>query len=236
MKIHINAGHGGEDPGAVGNGLKEKDLTLKIALALGEKLQKMGFEISYTRITDKYIEPINIAKKANADKAGFFVSIHINGSTSISATGIETLVYSMSGTSSVIAEEIQKELCNSTGFKDRGVKPRPDLVVLNSTKMDAVLVEVGFITSKSDAYMLAQDSFLDKVAEAICRGITKYYKGEITVAEEKGKEIPQWQKDGLKALVKSGTVGDENYWVSRMSDNVTVGELVGLLGKMTTAK
>lgn len=236
MKIHINAGHGGKDPGACGNDLQEKNITLKVALLLGEKLQKAGFEVSYTRITDEYISPSDIAARANKDKAGFFISLHVNSSTSISANGIETLAYSSSGTSAIIAGKIQNELFNATRLNDRGVKVRTDLVVLNSTKMDAVLVELGFISSKSDAYMLKQDSFLEKAAAAICKGISIYYKGESTVEDNKKTEIPQWQKEGLKGLVSAGVVGDEAYWTSRMSNTITVGEVLGLMGKMAATK
>ncbi|MGL4790612.1 MAG: N-acetylmuramoyl-L-alanine amidase family protein [Anaerotignaceae bacterium] len=233
MKIHINAGHGGKDPGACGNGLQEKNITLKVALMLGAYLEKEGFEVSYTRVVDEYFSPIDIAKKANSDGASLFISIHINASTSISANGIETLVYGLNGASGAIGNGIQEKLVEATGFTNRGVKARPDLVVLNSTKMDAVLIELGFISSKSDSFMLNQDSFLEKSAKAICRGVCIYYKGAMEMDNEK-VQVPQWQEDGLKNLVEKGVIGDENYWNTKMTKEITVGEVVGLLGRLVS--
>lgn len=235
MKIHINAGHGGKDPGACGNGLQEKNITLSVALLLGEELKKYGFEISYTRTTDTYIDPLNIAQKANGDGSDLFISIHTNAATSISANGIETLCYSLSGEESKIAQCVQSELITATGFTDRGVKERSDLVVLNSTSMPAMLIELGFITSKSDSIMIAKSNFQQRCAQAISKAIGEYYG--ISKVKEDGEmqektEIPQWQTDGLKNLVESGIIIDEAYWSNKMDKSITIGEVLGLIGKL----
>ena len=75
-KIYIDAGHGGKDPGAVANGLKEKDLNLKVALFLGKYLKEYGCEIKYTRTTD--IQKLNSVstKEENEWGANLFVSIN----------------------------------------------------------------------------------------------------------------------------------------------------------------
>ena len=98
--VVIDAGHGGHDPGAIGpSGLKEKDVNLKIAKALKEKLDKEGRKfgitnVYLTRSDDRFIpleERTGIAKKMNAD---LFISIHCNAARSSEAYGIETYILS----------------------------------------------------------------------------------------------------------------------------------------------
>ncbi len=78
----IDAGHGGKDPGAVGNGLKEKDINLRVALALGKLVEQNmpDAKVIYTRKTDVFIELNQRANIANKAKADLFVSIHTNAS------------------------------------------------------------------------------------------------------------------------------------------------------------
>lgn len=93
-KVVIDAGHGGKDPGAVSGNYKEKDITLKVALKLGRKINSKypDIDIVYTRKTDVFI-PLDqrgqIANKANAD---LFISIHVNSSKNTKASGTETFV------------------------------------------------------------------------------------------------------------------------------------------------
>lgn len=93
-KIVIDAGHGGQDPGAVGKKSKEKDITLKVALKLGGYIKKSFPEIDvvYTRKTDVFVELYNRAKIANDNKANLFISIHCNASKNPEAHGSETWV------------------------------------------------------------------------------------------------------------------------------------------------
>lgn len=232
-KIHINAGHGGKDPGAVGNGLREKDITLKVALKLGEQLRSCGFIVSFTRINDAYVPLLEIARRANHEKADLFISIHCNAAANAAASGLETLVYSINGENEKAARLVQGDLVRTTGMKDRGLKARPDLAVLNSTEMTAMLVELGFVSNRQDAQMLEQDSFLDVCAKSMCRSICTYYGLHTQDAnpETPTQTIPQWQKDGLTALVDLGIIGDKAYWEKRMMASITVGEALGLLGK-----
>ncbi|GHS99430.1 N-acetylmuramoyl-L-alanine amidase [Synergistales bacterium] len=78
MLVVVDAGHGGNDPGAIGNGIKEKDINLAIALKMEKSLQAKGFNVKLTRRTDVYLklqERTDIANEAGAD---MFVSIHVN--------------------------------------------------------------------------------------------------------------------------------------------------------------
>lgn len=167
--IMLDAGHGGRDPGAVYNGRKEKDDALRLTLAVGEILQNNGIDVEYTRTTDVYESPYEKAMEANNAGVDFFVSIHRNSfPTDNEVSGVETLVYDLSGIKYEMAQDIADQL-ESVGFVNLGVKARPNLVVLKRTNMPAVLVEAGFINSDSDN-QLFDDNF-DDIAQAIARGI-----------------------------------------------------------------
>ena len=167
--IMLDAGHGGRDPGAVYNGRQEKDDTLALTLAVGEILQNNGIDVEYTRTTDVYETPLEKAMEANNAGVDFFVSIHRNSfPVDNEVSGVETLVYDLSGLKYQVAQDINEQL-ESVGFVDLGVKARPGLVVLRRTEMPAVLVETGFINSDTDNYLF--DENFDDIAQAIARGI-----------------------------------------------------------------
>lgn len=184
--IMLDAGHGGRDPGAVYNGRQEKDDTLALTLAVGEILQNNGIDVEYTRTTDVYETPYEKAMEANNAGVDFFVSIHRNSfPTDNEVSGVETLVYDLSGLKYQVAEDINEQL-EAVGFVNLGVKARPGLVVLKRTQMPAVLVEVGFINSDTDNQLF--DENFEDIAQAIARGI-------------------------LDALTSAGEIGNPDYRV-----------------------
>ena len=169
VSIMLDAGHGGRDPGAVYNGRQEKDDVLKLVLAIGEILQNSGIDVEYTRTTDIYETPFQKATEANEAGVDFFISIHRNSSPLANQyMGVESLIYNLSGIKYEMAENINAQL-ETVGFKDLGVKARPNLVVLRRTKMPAILVEVGFINSDSDNTIF--DKNFNDIAQAIADGI-----------------------------------------------------------------
>lgn len=92
--IVIDAGHGGKDPGAVGNGQQEKTINLGVALKLGHMIEQQlpGVKVVYTRKDDRFIALADRSKIASQARADLFISIHTNASTSSSASGTETYV------------------------------------------------------------------------------------------------------------------------------------------------
>lgn len=172
-RIILDAGHGGSDNGAMYQGRKEKDDNLAMTLAVGEQLEEMGYQVSYVRTEDVYQPPFKKATIANEMGGDLFVSIHRNSSPMPNQyQGVETLVYSQTGLPEKVAENINKQL-EEVGYVNLGIEERPRLIVLNSTQMPAVLVEVGFINSDADNRLF--DEKFDETAKAIADGIAESF-------------------------------------------------------------
>lgn len=169
ITIVMDAGHGGSDFGAVYEGRYEKDDTLSLALAVGNILQNAGINVIYTRTEDVYETPYRKAQEGNLSGADYFISIHRNSSPYPNTySGVESLVYSDYGIAATMARNINRQL-SYLGFRNLGVTERPNLIVLNSTQMPAVLVEVGFINTDADNALF--DLEFEAIAEAIAYGI-----------------------------------------------------------------
>lgn len=171
--VVIDAGHGGHDPGARGNGLVEKDINLDIAKRVQKLLESAGYKVIMTRTNDQYLTLPQRSSLANNSNAAVFVSIHTNAG---GGKGIETWWYSKGPQpqhSYILAQEIQSAVIKETKTKNRGVKDK-NLHVNRETKMPSALVEVGFIDNKNDAAKLKTASFKQKVAVGIANGIINF--------------------------------------------------------------
>ncbi|MED4979481.1 N-acetylmuramoyl-L-alanine amidase [Geobacillus stearothermophilus] len=170
----IDPGHGGHDPGAVGNGLQEKDLTLKIALYTRDYIHELyeGVKVYLTREKDVFISLNERAAFANRLNADHFCSIHINAG---GGKGFESYVYNGSYSSKLKTQALRNVLHDTivaeTKLVNRG-KKEANLAVLRETKMPAVLTENGFIDNKEDAF-LKSDANLRKIALAHAHGLAK---------------------------------------------------------------
>ncbi|MDA7025496.1 N-acetylmuramoyl-L-alanine amidase [Bacillus sp. CLL-7-23] len=174
-KIFIDAGHGGSDPGASANGLREKDVNLAFAKKVYSKLSSGGALPIMARSTDVYLTLSQRVAKAESNHADIFVSIHSNSASS-SATGTETYYYTkyQATNSKRLATEIQSRLYKAMNTRDRSVRTGNFHVIREST-MPSCLVELGFITNKSDASKLNSSYYQDRAASAIYNGIVAYY-------------------------------------------------------------
>ena len=214
MKICIDPGHGGKDPGATNGSVYEKNINLAVALKLKKLLIERGLEVLLTRETDVYNTVNEKAKMANTYGADLFVSIHCNSATVAQANGTETLVYSLEGESFRLGNIIQDKLIEHLKRANRGVKARKDLAVLNSTKMPAVLVELAFISNDAEMRLLINDKFQEAAAQAICEGILSYAGLEDGEMVEKRyntiEEIPDWGKPTIQKLINKGCFADIN--------------------------
>ncbi len=167
MKIFLNAGHGGNDPGAVGkSGLKEKDVAARVVKILEERLVLNGYPVQTYQEKYRYTE---VSKEENKSGATLFISIHCNSAANPNAYGTEVLYYPTSNKGKELAQILQKELTKSTGLYNRGIKPRGDLHVLKSTKAPAILAELAFISNVNEEKLLKEkpEIFANAIWEAI---------------------------------------------------------------------
>ncbi|MGN0157701.1 MAG: N-acetylmuramoyl-L-alanine amidase [Brotaphodocola sp.] len=190
-KIIIDAGHGGEEPGATYQGRQEKNDTLRLALAVGQILSDHGMEVVYTRVTDTYQTPFEKAQIANLSNSDYFLSIHRNAMpVPGTGSGFESLVYENTGVPAMMAENINREL-ERTGWSNLGVIERPGLIVLRKTLMPAVLVEAGFIDNEADNRFF--DEHFDQIAEAIAMGVLNTVKEEEAIPEYYQVQVGAYQ-------------------------------------------
>lgn len=192
MLIAIDAGHGGKDPGAIANGLSEKDITLLLALKVGNYLiTNYNCEVIFTRTTDVYLSLSERANIANKAKADLFCSIHINSLNSVSK-GFETYRYpGTKGKTSELQKSVHDEVMNALkpyNIIDRGMKQK-NLAVIRETAMPALLTEVLFISNPTEAELLKSEVFLNKVAEAHAVGLANAagLKGKDSIKEPQKK-------------------------------------------------
>lgn len=142
---------------------------MALTLLVGDILAQNGVRVLYTRWDDRDISPYQRAQAANASGADYFVSIHRNSSPVPNTyAGVESLVYNQWGRAAEMADNINHNL-EAVGYRNLGVNERPNLIVLNSTQMPAVLVEAGFINTDSDNRLL--DATFYETAQAIADGI-----------------------------------------------------------------
>src|SRR5699024_10534038 len=175
VKIFIDPGHGGRDGGAAANGLKEKNVTLKIAKKIRNRLKKYkNVKVKMSRTGDSYPSLSKRARMANNWGADLFLSIHINSGGGV---GYEDYIHnSLSSNSRAgkIQRSINREVVRSTGWRNRGRK-KANFAVLRQTKMPAILTENGFIDTKSDANKLKSNSIVKKIGNGHVKGIAKHF-------------------------------------------------------------
>ncbi|MCA1318334.1 N-acetylmuramoyl-L-alanine amidase [Bacillus tianshenii] len=177
MKIIVlDPGHGGQDPGAKYQTLREKDMNLDIAKRVRTHLEKLyDVKITMTREGDSTVSLEARTSLANSLKADYFCSIHHNAG---GGTGFESYRYVNSSSSNerTYQETIHREIVNTITGKynrrDRGVKTA-NFHVLRETKMPAVLLEILFLDFTEDRTLIQQESFRADVAKAIGEGLAK---------------------------------------------------------------
>ena len=183
-RITLDPGHGGSDPGTHGleSGLKEKEVTLPLALRVKKLLEQMGAVVYLTRYSDRDVygptatdqqelqARVDVAEKSGSD---LFLSIHCNASTDRSVGGYSTYYTPKTPYDKKLADALQKELMQTADVTDRGIFDSR-LYVNRKSTMPSALVECLFMTNAREEQMLLSDAFLDKIAEAIARGIEQF--------------------------------------------------------------
>lgn len=170
VKVVLDAGHGGTEPGCEFTGVLEKNITLAVTLALKEKLEESGIDVVLTREGDQDVSLDERCAIANAASADLFVSIHCNSyidDTSIN--GFEGYYY-QDENSKRLADLILGAAGNYPSIKTRNVKEE-NYKVLRDTKMPATLLEIGYLSNKAERTNLQSSEYQNTLAQAIFEGI-----------------------------------------------------------------
>lgn len=176
--VVVDAGHGGSDPGAIypvdssNPTIREKDITLDIALKVRDNLLAYGVNVIMTRDSDTYPtlqERAEIANNANAD---LFVSIHCNSiENKDSIDGAQVYYHGSSEFGKTFAQIVYDNIIAYTGMTERGIQDGSSLYVIRNTTMPAILTEGGFVSNEDDRNYLLSESGRQAIANAISDGI-----------------------------------------------------------------
>lgn len=175
--VVIDPGHGGKDSGALGNGLKEKDITLTIATEVARRLQEdyEGVRCLMTRSTDVYLTLNERTNKANTANADLLLSIHVNAGGG--AGGFESFTYTTSDKATASLQNVLHTwiMAQLKPFNviDRGQKKK-DLHMCRESKMPAVLTECLFIDVVADATRLKRADVIEAFISGHVLGVAKY--------------------------------------------------------------
>ena len=174
-KVFINAGHGGNAPGAVSNGLKEKDVNLTIALSCEEELKRHGVEVKMQRTTDMGTSSDVIASNCNNYHPDLAVDIHNNAG---GGDGAEVFYSYKGGVDKTLAANILNEMTasgqNSRGAKTkRNVWGRDYFHFIREIFFPSVIVECAFLDNKNDVQIIDTEAEQKAMGVAIAKGILK---------------------------------------------------------------
>lgn len=175
VKIFIDPGHGGSDPGAMANGLQEKNITLTIATDIREMLtsEYENVSVQMSRTGDQTVSLSARTNAANNWRADYYLSIHVNAG---GGTGFESYVDPGVGRPTVTYQEmIHQKVLEQVQFPNRGLK-QASLHVVRESNMPAILTENGFIDHTVDAAKLKSSSFLESLARGHVNGIAAAFR------------------------------------------------------------
>lgn len=177
--VVLDPGHGGTDPGAQGHRLREADVVADLAARLEGRLTAVGVRTLLTRSAGGSPSDAQRAEVANASGADIYLSLHVDHATSLRAQGVSSYHFGTGrGTTSTVGEQlaslVQREVVARTDLVDCRVHGKT-WDVLRLTRMPAVRLELGHISSASDAARLADAAFRDTVAEALLVAVQRLY-------------------------------------------------------------
>ena len=196
--VIIDAGHGGEDGGAIGtNGIYEKDLNLKIATELADMLRASGINVIMTRNEDILLYDRNVdfkgrkkmldlaarLKVANETENAVFISIHMNSFPIEKYSGLQVYYSKNTPESKMIAQNIQssvKDLIQSNN--GRSVKEADEKIyLLDRCTNPAILIECGFLSNKDECAQLSESKYQKELSLAIFSGIISYIGDNVNI-------------------------------------------------------
>lgn len=182
--IYLDAGHGGKDPGAIYDNVREKDITLIIVKKLAKELEKDGAIVLLTREGDYDLSDINVKNRKRSDlkkradlinesNCNLYLSIHLNAYSSTKWRGLQIFYDDINKNNNSLATTLNNTL--KTGLSNvREIKNINDYYMYHQINVPGVLIETGFITNDSDRYLLKSDEYQDKLVKYIVMGIKNY--------------------------------------------------------------
>lgn len=214
MKIFIDAGHNDKlfDTGAMGNGLREQDITFAVSNILAEKFKNIDVDIKLSRPTKSTILGSDLnsslnkrAELANEWGADLFLSIHCNSFWLASANGTEVYAYSKKSSAYNLGEKIAKNISKQLDIYNRGTKTS-NFAVLKKTSMPALLIELAFISNVNDAQKLKdrQEEFADAIFQEVCEYYNLKPKKQTNLAQSYNYYV-----EGITHIVE---VDPRNIW------------------------
>lgn len=185
-RVFLGVGHGGTDPGAVANSLKEKDLNLAIALACRDELTRHGVKVGMSRTKDENDPLANEVKECNTYAPDYAVEIHNNAG---GGDGVEIYHHFGGGKGKTLAQNVLNEIVaigqNSRGLKTKKNSSGKDYFGwIRDTKAPACLIECAFVDNKKDIAIIDTAAEQKKFGIAIAKGVLKTL-GIKWVAEKK---------------------------------------------------
>jgi N-acetylmuramoyl-L-alanine amidase len=231
MKLYLDPGHGGSDPGAQGNGLIEKNINLDIALKIRTILSNNyeDVDIMMSRTSDSSKSLSQRTNEANSWGADYYLSIHCNAYNG-SAEGYEDFIHSSVSNFSASAKYqdiMHAEIIKVNQLRDRGQK-KANFHVLRETTMPALLTENGFIDNEQDAALMKQSSWRQKVAQGHVNGLARAFSlkqksddtqtiykiiaGAFKAKENAEERVAFLKSKGIEAFVYSITISSEVWY------------------------
>lgn len=174
--IGLDFGHGGKDSGALGFGKKEKDFNLEIGKLVANNPMLKECKIVLSRDSDIYVSLEKRVEIFKANKCDIVISIHGNSFTNSNVSGLETLTKG-GYRGKILANTIQDSIMELGLFRDRKVKVRDNLYILNNlhrANIPCALIEIGFISNYGDNKTMHTRQ--KEISESIVKAIYKFYK------------------------------------------------------------
>jgi len=193
--VIVDPGHGGPDRGVLGHGLDEAGLVYDLASRVEGRLTATGSSAFLTRGPDGVMDEVDRANFANSAGADLVISLHMDAHDNVEAAGCASYYYGNerlghhSAMGERFADLVQREICARTDLCDLRTHAKTwDL--LRRTRMPAVRIEFGYLTSPGDAARLSDADFRDVLAEAIVAAVQRLYLPQDQDADTGTLRIP----------------------------------------------
>lgn len=197
--IVLDAGHGGMDGGANFESIQEKEISLAVTKKIQDFLQEQGALVLLTREDDsdlasdgtkgirnrKREDLQNRVKVINESEADLFLSIHLNAFPSRSSNGAQTFYTNRYLENKQAAEFIQQEIIRNLENTSRQPRVIQNIYLMANATKPGALVEIGFISNAAERQNLIQESYQEKIAAAVYKGILRYFTEDPIEEEDK---------------------------------------------------